>query len=94
MSVKILNYKKLPNPKGGVVPTFSTQFESGMVVHDMCLGQKSDSRWVGLPRQTFRKKDGSEGHTDIIQFSTPEIAKKFQAMILEALDLRAVLGEK
>ncbi|HEY7306265.1 MAG TPA: hypothetical protein VH601_19225 [Bryobacteraceae bacterium] len=74
--------------KGDSLQGFITlTLPSGMVLHDATYHQRTDgSRWIGLPGRPYRKADGTEAWTRIIDFVDKAAHKRFQEAVLGALD--------
>jgi DNA-binding cell septation regulator SpoVG len=64
---------------------FSVTLPSGLIIHNCSLHEKNDSRWIGLPAQSYRKKDGSVGYVRLIEFTSSELADNFRRQVLDAL---------
>jgi hypothetical protein len=64
---------------------FSVMLPSGLIIRDLTLHIKGDSRWVGMPAKTY-KKDGVESWVPVIEFVDRQTANDFRDAVLEALD--------
>ncbi len=52
---------------------------------------KNSARWIGLPGRKYKKDDGTESYTPVIEFETRVRADRFRDAVLEAIDAAAVL---
>ncbi len=50
------------------------------------LFEKNGERWIGMPSEKYRKRDGSTGYAPIIEFESRQQEREFQAAALAALD--------
>jgi len=81
-----------PFQKGAMRGSFSVRLPSGLIVHDIALFEKGASRWIAMPRQRYKSKDGQESFAAIIEFATSRAADAFRHEAVAALD--ALLGRK
>jgi DNA-binding cell septation regulator SpoVG len=70
---------------------FSVTLPSGLVIRDLTLHTKGDSRWVGMPAKAY-KKDGVESWVPVIEFVDRQTANDFRDAVLEALDASGLVG--
>jgi hypothetical protein len=66
--------------------SFTATLPSGLIVHELLLHEKEGNRWVGVPAKEHLDKNGVRHFTPILGFSSRELADRFQAEVLEALD--------
>jgi hypothetical protein len=85
----IINAKVLR--KNSLVGFFDLQMPSGLIVRGAMLFEKAGKRWVGFPSKEWVKADGTKSYSPLLEFTSREIADKFQAAVLplaeEAFDL-------
>lgn len=67
---------------------FEALLPSGMIVRDLGLHENDDgARWVAFPSRTYQPPGGGKKqYIPYIDFEEPQIRKRFQEQILEALD--------
>lgn len=67
------------------------ELPSGLILNDLTLHQKGDSRWVSMPGRQF-EKNGEKNWAPLIEFSSKESRDKFQIEAIKAIDTH--LGEE
>jgi len=81
---KVTDWK--PFQKGSMVGSFTLHLPSGLIIRDIALFEKATSRWIGMPRQRYKDKEGVESFTLIIDFRDRKTADAFRDMALKAID--------
>lgn len=64
---------------------FSVTLSSGMILNNLVLCQKEDSRWINFPSRPY-KIDNETRYEDHIEFTSKETANRFRDQVLAALD--------
>jgi hypothetical protein len=75
-----------PFQKGCMVGSFTLHLPSGLVIRDIAVFQKGQSRFIGMPRQLFTNKEGLKDFKRIIEFRDRKTEDAFRDMALKALD--------
>ena len=60
--------------------------EPGLEIRDIALHQKNGNRWLQLPAKPYKKPDGRQGWSYILNFFEKERFQQFQSVVLDALD--------
>ena len=60
--------------------------ETGLEIRDIALHQQNGKRWLQLPAKPYKKPDGRQGWSYILNFHKKEHFNKFQEVALKALD--------
>lgn len=81
---KVTDWK--PFQKGAMVGSFTLHLPSGLVVRDIALFEQDASRWIGMPRQRYRNKEGVECFTTIIEFRDRKASDAFRDVALKAIE--------
>jgi DNA-binding cell septation regulator SpoVG len=81
---KVTNWH--PLSKGAAIGSFTVHLASGLIIKDCLVFRKGESRWVGMPRQRYRNKEGVETFSPIIEFRDNKTADAFRKMVLDAVD--------
>jgi DNA-binding cell septation regulator SpoVG len=71
--------------KGTLRGFFTLELSSGLVIHNLSLHVKADSRWVGMPATKYTKDDGTVSYTPILEFTSRGAADRFRDLAIEAL---------
>jgi len=58
----------------------------GLEIRGVGLHEKGGSRWFSMPSKPFRKKDGSQGFSNMIEFYDKSREAQFRKAALDALD--------
>jgi hypothetical protein len=77
---KVTNARRID--KGTLIGAFDIELPSGLKINGVMLFQKDGRRWVGFPAKPFVKPDGTKSYAQLLEFSSREIADKFQAAVL------------
>ncbi len=72
--------------RGALKGFFSLILHPGIALNGCKLFEKGTDRGVGWPGQTYKKKNGSNGFAPILEFTSSELERAFQAAALAALD--------
>jgi hypothetical protein len=75
-----------PRSKNTLKGFFSATLPSGMVLHNLMLHQKGESRWIGLPAREWSNEQGAKQYAKLIEFRDRETADLFRDKVLAALD--------
>lgn len=59
---------------------------SGMVIHDVMLHEKGDTRWVQFPAREYVNTQGEKQFARFIEFTNRGIADRFRDQVIAALD--------
>jgi hypothetical protein len=65
---------------------FSATLPSGMVLHNLVLHQKGESRWIGLPARGWTNEKGEKQYAQLIEFVDRPTEHRFRDAVLAALD--------
>ncbi|MFL6353967.1 MAG: hypothetical protein ACJ74Z_19245 [Bryobacteraceae bacterium] len=63
------------------------QTVSGMRIPGFSLNENDRGRWVGLPSKSYKKRDGTTVHEDIVEFKDAATEKRFKEQALAAIDV-------
>ena len=80
----VTNWK--PYEKNTLRGFLSLTLPSGLVIHNCALHQKDGARWIGLPSRQYTKDDGSTSYSPVIDFTSPDKRRNFQAAALAAVE--------
>jgi hypothetical protein len=75
-----------PCEKNTLRAFMSLALPSGLIIRHCTYHELNDSRWIGLPAQSYMKEDGNTGYAYLIDFVTRDARQDFQADGLEAVD--------
>ena len=93
--MKISNAKRLN--KNTLIGVFDVEMRSGLIVRGAMLFEKNGKRWVGFPSKEWVKQDGAKSYSPLLEFSSREVADRFQAAVRplaeQALGLAGEAGE-
>jgi hypothetical protein len=64
----------------------SVTLPSGMMIHNLTVHEKGESRWVGLPAREWTNVEGLTQYAKLIEFADRATAKRFRDEVLAALD--------
>jgi DNA-binding cell septation regulator SpoVG len=64
----------------------SITLPSGLVVHNCTLHERNGVRWTGLPSRQYAKDDGTPAYAPVVEFSSNDAKKRFEAAALAAID--------
>lgn len=78
--MKISNEKRIN--KNTLIGVFDIEMPSGLIVRGAMLFEKNGRRWVGFPSKEWTKPDGTKSYSPLLEFSSKEIADKFQTLVL------------
>lgn len=85
MAIEIISFRAhSKNTLEGFATVRMTQI--GLEIRDITVHSKDGKRWLGLPAKPYKKPDGSDGWSYIIDFYDRETADKFRDATLKALD--------
>ena len=65
---------------------FTATLPSGMVLHNLMLHEKGDSRWIGFPAREWTDQQGQKQFARFIEFASRAAADRFRELVLDALD--------
>ena len=82
--IQIRNFR--PADKNTLKGFFSVVMPAGMIVNDIALHIKGDSRWITPPAREWINAHGEKQFARLIEFTDGAIAKRFQSAVLAALD--------
>lgn len=82
--IKILNFRKYE--RNTLRGFFEVELASGMCLRDLSLHEKNGSQWVGYPSRQYEGEDGKTKYMNQVYFADKAINKKFQSLLLAALD--------
>jgi DNA-binding cell septation regulator SpoVG len=74
-----------PHSKNTLVGFLVLELPSGLVIRDVMLHEKGDSRWVSMPAKSF-EKDGERSWVPLVEFASKEVRQAFQEQALAAVD--------
>ena len=77
---KLTNARRID--KGTLIGAFDLELPSGLKINGVMLLEKNGKRWCGFPAKAFVKPDGTNSYAQLLEFSTREVADKFQAAVL------------
>ena len=75
-----------PHPKNTLLGFLSLRLASGLIIRNVCLHQKNDSRWVSMPARPYKREDGIDGWQPLIEFADADTRSRFQAAALSAIE--------
>ena len=82
--IQISNWR--PRTKNTLRGFFSVTLPSGMILHDLMLCEKGDSRWINLPTREYKDTQGQRSFANIIEFADEELYNRFRNAVMAALD--------
>jgi len=82
--IQIRNWK--PMQKNTLRGFFTLELPSGMVIHNVMLQEKGDSRWITFPSKEYTDRAGQKQFDRFIEFTDRNIADRFRDLVLAALD--------
>jgi len=65
---------------------FSATLPSGIVLHNLMLHEKGETRWIGVPAREWTNDQGTKQYAKLIEFRDRATANRFRDALLEALD--------
>jgi DNA-binding cell septation regulator SpoVG len=74
-----------PFSKNTLVGFVSLELPSGLIIHNVMLHERGDSRWVSMPAREYQK-DGERSWVPLIEFADRDCRESFQRLALEAID--------
>jgi DNA-binding cell septation regulator SpoVG len=74
-----------PFEKNTLLGFLELELPSGLIIHDITLHEKGDSRWVSMPAKQY-EKNGEKTWIPLVEFTSKETRERFQAAALAALD--------
>jgi len=80
-----------PYSKNTLVGFLSLELPSGLIIHNVMLHERSNSRWVTMPAREYQK-DGEKTWMPLIEFADKETREAFQERALEAIDAHLAGG--
>jgi DNA-binding cell septation regulator SpoVG len=82
--ITIRNWKA--HSKGTLVGFFTVVLPSGLILHDLMLHQRDESRWVGFPSREWTDASGQRQYSRLVEFRDRRTADHFRDLIVAALD--------
>src|SRR5262249_2608508 len=90
--IQIRNFR--PADRNTLKGFFSVVMPPGMIVNDIALHVKGDSRWVTLPAREWTNSERERKWAPIVEFTTRDVADRFRDAVLAALDHHVQQQEK
>jgi hypothetical protein len=90
-TLSVADFKQVSG-HGALIAFLSIETPSGLLIRDCRLFEKSGRKWVGLPSRQYTKSDGSTAYAQIVEFSSKEVAARFQDEAIRAIDAYLVGG--
>ena len=75
-----------PHSKNTLVGFFTATLPSGLVLHNLMLHQKNDSRWISFPAREWTDAQGQKQYARFIEFRDRTTADRFRDELISALD--------
>jgi hypothetical protein len=75
-----------PHSKNTLAGFFTATLASGLVLHDLMLHEKGESRWIAFPAREWTNEQGVKQYARFIEFRDRVTADKFRDAVLAALD--------
>lgn len=75
-----------PHLKNTLKGFFTATLPSGLMLNNLMLHQKGESRWIGLPAREWTNEAGIKQYAKLIDFRDRETADLFRDKVLAALD--------
>jgi hypothetical protein len=82
--IKIRNW--IPRTKNTLRGFCTLELPSGMVIHDVMLHEKGDSRWIQFPAREYTDSEGEKQFARFIEFTNRAIANRFRDLVIASLD--------
>jgi len=75
-----------PLEKNSLRGFLTLTLSSGLILNNCQLLETGADRWIGLPSQRFKLRDGSMAYVPIVEFATRDARHQFQTEALRAAE--------
>jgi hypothetical protein len=82
--IQIADWK--PHSKNTLVGFFTATLPSGLILHNLMLHEKGNSRWIAFPSREWTDPAGKRQFARFVEFIDRETSDRFRDLLLEALD--------
>ena len=82
-SIAIADFR--PCNKGHLRAFISVRIGS-LIPHDFRLMETNGRKWIAAPSREYKKKDGSAGYAETVEFASIDAKREFERAILDRIE--------